>query len=181
MLEKIISGGQTGADIGGLIAAKKNGLAHGGTAPPNWLTEDGPNFDLKKVYGLSEYILEDNYPERAFPMPEGSRIRLGYVDRTVINVKDANATIRFASNFQSAGEKCTLRAIKKHNKPYFDVDYNEDTIQRAEEMAKWIEEKDIKVLNVAGNRETTAPGIEKFVVRFLTEAISILRQRFYHP
>jgi hypothetical protein len=42
MIEKVMSGGQTGADHGGLRAARRCGIATGGWAPRGWLTEAGP-------------------------------------------------------------------------------------------------------------------------------------------
>jgi hypothetical protein len=36
---KIISGGQTGADQGGLEGARLLGIQTGGTAPYNWMTD----------------------------------------------------------------------------------------------------------------------------------------------
>lgn len=36
---KIISGGQTGADMGGLEAAREYGFPTGGYAPKGWMTE----------------------------------------------------------------------------------------------------------------------------------------------
>jgi hypothetical protein len=172
MIEKIISGGQTGADLGGLVAAKKLGIPTGGTSPPNWITENGPNFDLKRVYGLKEYVLEHNYPESAFPMRESTRILKGYVDRTAINVEDSDGTIRIAQVWGSPGEKCTMNAIKKYNKPYLDIDCHD--LSAAKDLANWIKENKIKTLNVAGNRESKAPGIEEFTVSLLTETFKFL-------
>jgi hypothetical protein len=40
MIEKLISGGQTGADRAGLEAAKALGIATGGTAPKGWRIEN---------------------------------------------------------------------------------------------------------------------------------------------
>ena len=40
-VSKIISGGQNGAERGGLIAARDLGIQTGGTAPKGWLAEDG--------------------------------------------------------------------------------------------------------------------------------------------
>src|SRR3546814_1555156 len=37
----VISGGQTGADQGGLLGARDAGVRTGGTAPRDWRTEDG--------------------------------------------------------------------------------------------------------------------------------------------
>jgi hypothetical protein len=42
MLELVISGGQTGADQGGLRATRACGIPTGGWAPRGWLTEAGP-------------------------------------------------------------------------------------------------------------------------------------------
>ena len=49
MVERVISGGQTGADQAGLAAAKLLGCMRRG-----WLTEDGSRSDLAAAYGLPE-------------------------------------------------------------------------------------------------------------------------------
>lgn len=55
MLTKIISGGQTGADEGGLEGARLLGIPTGGTAPKGYRTENGPNLTLRDTYGLVEH------------------------------------------------------------------------------------------------------------------------------
>ncbi len=60
MIEKIISGGQTGADQAALDAAIKLGIPHGGWIPKGRITEDGP---LSDRYDLIEMPTE-SYPER---------------------------------------------------------------------------------------------------------------------
>src|SRR4051812_38794183 len=50
----VISGGQTGADIGALRAAKALGIATGGYAPLGWRTETGERPSLGIDYGLVE-------------------------------------------------------------------------------------------------------------------------------
>src|SRR4051812_12885514 len=42
MPERVISGGQTGVEQGGLPAASMRGITTGGWAPRGWLTEAGP-------------------------------------------------------------------------------------------------------------------------------------------
>ena len=59
MVTKIISGGQTGADYAGLVAARVLNL--GGTAPDNYKTENGSNYELKDFFQLSAF---GTYPER---------------------------------------------------------------------------------------------------------------------
>ena len=56
--DKIISGGQTGADIGGLIGAKRAGIKTGGTAPRGYKTEKGPQIQSLKYLGLVEHPSE---------------------------------------------------------------------------------------------------------------------------
>jgi integrase len=42
VIEKVVTGGQAGADQGGLRAARAAGIATGGFAPKGWATEAGP-------------------------------------------------------------------------------------------------------------------------------------------
>lgn len=61
-IEKIISGGQTGADQGGLLAAKELGIKTGGYIVRAYMTENGPAPWLAE-YGLIE-LPDYNYPAR---------------------------------------------------------------------------------------------------------------------
>jgi len=144
---KVISGGQTGADLGGVIAGSKFGYETGGCMPKGFKNETGNNPLLAKLYGMYEHK-SDKYPPRTYE-----------------NCKMSDGTIRFATDFDSRGEICTFNAIKQYNKPYIDVDVNEP--RAIEEIVEWIREKNIKVLNVAGNRESTSPGTCNFVIDFL--------------
>lgn len=154
MIDKVISGGQTGADRGGLIAAKQLGIPTGGWIPKGCLTEKGFEPNLKEEFDLKET------PEVTYP------------PRTYANARDSDGTIRFASDWDSKGEKCTLRGILKFGKPYIDIDYPNDSWETdVTAVLLWLELNEIQVLNVAGNRESTAPGIQDFVVKFLTEVL----------
>lgn len=151
MLKKIISGGQTGADIGALKAAKALGLQTGGWLPKGCLTLEGPNPQLLELYDMCEHS-SSYYPRR-----------------TYANVHDSQGTIRFALKFTSPGERCTHKAIKYHNRPYLDVDITKPRPVR--DVTAWITEHGIECLNVAGNSESTAPGIEVFVTDYMTRVI----------
>lgn len=153
MLRRVISGGQTGADQGGLKAAKKCGLETGGWIPRGFLTENGSNPELAE-FGLKETTT------------------VSYGPRTKYNVQDADGTIRFAAIFHSPGEIATRRAILENNKTSIDVDFNNP--RPHEEVVKWILEKNIQVLNVAGNRESKCPGIEKFTEDYLSTVFELL-------
>src|SRR2546422_5370938 len=63
LLRKIISGGQTGADMGALVSARELRIESGGVAPKGWLTEIGPQEALLRSFGLLE-CEEDGYPAR---------------------------------------------------------------------------------------------------------------------
>jgi len=151
MIKKVISGGQTGADEGGLIAAKKAGIETGGWMPPGFMTEKGPKPEFAELYNIKEHE------------------RKGYAPRTEANVKDSDGTIRIANNLSSAGERCTLSAIKWYNKPHIDV--GKATVS---EVVEWIKENNIGVLNVAGNRESTAEGINQKTQEFLEQVFAVL-------
>ena len=86
---KVISGGQTGADIAGLWAAKIFGLPTGGLAPKDWKTQVGSKPELGHLFGLEEYTA-------------------GYKGRTKKNCESSNLTMIFASNINSPGTKLTL-------------------------------------------------------------------------
>lgn len=146
-LKRIISGGQRGADHGALIAAKAAGIETCGWAPRGWRTEDGPDPELGSLYGLVEHGSAD------------------YPPRTYCNVANSDGTIRFAGNFNSPGEKKTLEAIQKLKKHYLDVDVWSP--HQIETVAEWIRHHEIETLNIAGNRESTCPGIREFVVSYL--------------
>lgn len=156
MVEKVISGGQTGADQAGLRAAKRLGLQTGGWIPKGCPTDDGPRPILVKIFGMCEHT-SALYPPRTFA-----------------NVRDSDGTMRFASDWHSSGERCTKKAIDQYRRPYFDVDVNDPP--PVEEARRWLEENNIRVLNVAGNRERTSPGIRAFVEAYLAKVLSHERE-----
>ena len=147
---KVISGGQNGVDHAGLRAAKACGLATGGSLPKGCKTLDGPKLELITEYGMKELGTPD------------------YVTRTGVNVLNSDGTIRIATNFESPGERCTLRFIRAYNKPYIDVALGDPDTEIGAVRA-WLEKFKIKTLNVAGNSERTSPGIGEKAYAFLLE------------
>lgn len=150
MVEKVISGGQTGVDQAALYAAEDMGIQTGGWMPKGFITQAGPRPEFAERFGMQE----DASPK--------------YPPRTRLNVAGADGTLRIATNFNTAGEKCTLRAIKDFERPYFDLDIN--TPINFDELIEWVTQNNIKTLNVAGNSERSSPGIfdkARFVVKNL--------------
>ena len=132
-LDRIISGGQTGADQAGLFVAERFGIPTGGWAPHGWRTSRGP----------APALLRDR-----FHLVEH---RDGYAERTRTNVATADGTLRLAVDFTTAGERCTLRAIRDLGKPSIDVDLTHP--RPVSEVVAWLQQHQVRVLNVAGNRE----------------------------
>lgn len=153
LLTKIISGGQTGADQAGLWIAVKFGIETGGWAPKGWKTSDGRNARLEDL-GLREHTSE-KYPPRTFA-----------------NVRDSDGTIRLAFNLNSAGERCTEKAIRQYDRPSFDVDLR-DPVDPAR-AATWIRRHNIRVLNVAGNRENKSNTVFPAVASYLKKVLRCL-------
>lgn len=153
-LERVISGGQTGADRAALVAARAVGVPTGGWMPKGFLAHDGTHPEFATRYGVQE--------------TDYSR----YQPRTARNVKGSDATVRIATNWDSAGEVLTLDLCRANQKPHLDVTPGE---QAPATVAAWITANDIRVLNVAGNSEQTSPGIEEFAIGFLTEVFELLR------
>ena len=137
VITKIISGGQTGADQGGLEAGRRLGIFTGGTAPHGWLTERGPQRELLQGYGL----VEGEYDPQKYPL------------RTAKNVKDSDGTALFGSP-GSPGSRLTINICKHLEKPYI-------INPTPAGLLKWIKLNSIEVLNVAGNRESRNPGIQR--------------------
>jgi hypothetical protein len=148
-LIKVISGGQTGADRAGLAAAKACGLQTGGWMPNGFKALDGSRAEFAELYGILET------PSSAYP------------PRTALNVRNSDATIRFAKNFQTRGELLTLKLINQYRKPHLDVDVSKPIA--AEVVRRWLEDRNVRVLNVAGNAEEHCRGIEDFVFEYLKE------------
>lgn len=145
---KIISGGQTGADQGGLRAGLALGIKTGGTAPPGFMTDTGPNLFLKE-----------------FGLVEGKPDPRTYPKRTYRNVVDSDGTVLFG-NMGSPGSRLTIRYCENLKKPYI-IDPTPDT------LLKWVIEKDIHTLNVAGNRERTNPHIYMVAMATIMQALAI--------
>lgn len=157
MIRKIVSGGQTGADKGALLAAYENGIATGGIAPKGWKTESGPDLTLLTKFKLTESDSSD------------------YNVRTLKNVKTTDCTIIF-SDKKSKGSLLTENYCKENNKPFLLVKSigltNEDYVTIYAFVKKLFTEKGREVfVNVAGNRESKSPGIENRVREILSKLI----------
>jgi Circularly permutated YpsA SLOG family/Domain of unknown function (DUF6794) len=153
VIEKIVSGGQTGADRAGLDAAIDLDIPHGGWIPKGRRTEDG---------GLPEkYHLEE--------MPTGS-----YEARTEQNVIDSDGTLIVSHGKLNGGSAKTRRFAKKHNRPWLHVDLDKTNLFKAAmDIGSWVEKNRIKVLNVAGPRGSKDPEIYEATKKLLKAAFQL--------
>ena len=139
MLQKIISGGQTGVDRAALDAAIKMGIPHGGWIPKGRQTEDGA---LPSEYEMFETDSSD------------------YADRTARNVDEADATLIISRGPLTGGSALTERLAKKSNRPWIHIDLTQQAaFQAAVAIRKWVSENQIEILNVAGPRASKDPSI----------------------
>lgn len=166
----VISGGQTGADQGGLEAARKAGVRTGGQAPALYKTSIGLN-PMLQAYGLTA---------------KGS-----YDERTLVNIRSANATVIIAHDLNSPGTVLTRRYAKIEGTKLLEIDVSEvlrlieagpasgtepvleRIIRHSMNLVRFITDNRIQVLNVAGNREIKSDGysIGKLVMHTTTEWI----------
>jgi hypothetical protein len=145
---KILSGGQTGVDRAALDFAIEHGLECGGWCPKGRLAEDGV---IPRHYRLKETESPD------------------YVERTERNVLDADATIIIARKLPVAGGTLlTHELARRHGKPVLVVCEAHGIRKGLAAVAHFTERHSIHVLNIAGPRESQAPGLEKYVRRLLT-------------
>ena len=139
MLRKIISGGQTGIDKMGVTIAFTNGFETGGTAPKDFMTENGTDYTLK-AYGLKEISEED---QKHFEEITGKTDR--FTARTYVNTRDSDGTVYLSTDKNSPGAKTTRNGCEYHSKPFI-MNPNFDS------LCQFIDDYEIETLNVAGNR-----------------------------
>lgn len=147
-LVKIISGGQTGVDRAGLDAAMEIGLSVGGYVPKGRLSEDG------------------QVPDK-YPMTEtGSK---DYKSRTKRNVLESDGTLIINIGAMKSGTALTAKIARENNKPLMIIQFDQDYKSGA--VIDWLNENQIKILNIAGPRESKIPGIYEQAKMFLLKEL----------
>lgn len=155
MINVIISGGQCGADQGGLAAGRALGISTGGYAPKNYRTEDGSMRKVLEDYGLMEHD------------------SLDYPPRTADNVRLSDGTIIFGH--RTPGSNLTEEECRKQGKPCLWVIEPTPNMKQKLLVRSWIRAQKITVLNVAGNRESKNKGIALRVFNFLMYCLKDLK------
>lgn len=135
-------------DRAGLEAAIARGIEHGGWCPKGRMSEDG---SIPSRYQLVEMDSAE------------------YPPRTEQNVIDSDATLILYENRLKGGTLLTRRYALKHDKPFLCAKMETtDTI----DVRRWLDAVGPQVLNIAGPRETSAPGIQERALEYLLSAFA---------
>jgi hypothetical protein len=150
---RIASGGQTGVDRAALDAAVDSGLQGGGWCPKNRRAEDG---ELP-----ARYLLKETPSER-------------YGQRTEWNVRDTDATLILVRRLPlSGGPALTLEMASRHQKPVLTCLLSDTD---PETVLDWLLRQNIHILNVAGPRESSDPGIGDAARDFLRRVFLLFNE-----
>ncbi len=151
-LEKIVSGGQTGADRAALDVALERALQVGGWVPKGRSAEDGAIPD--RYSGLVETESDDP------------------AVRSVRNVHDSHATLVVSHGSLSGGSLATLVEARRCGKPALHLDL--ELLSQAAavtQLREWLQAVDPRVLNVAGPRASEDPAIAAATAALLRAAL----------
>lgn len=149
MFSKIVSGGQTGVDRAALDVALELGLPCGGWCPQGRRAEDGP--------------IAPCYPLRETPWD-------GYPQRTEWNVRDSDGTLVLTRGQPDRGTALTVKLAQQRKKPCLVVDLEKPDVGA---VRNWVEMNRIETLNVAGPRESSAPGIQEQAADLLRHLLQL--------
>lgn len=145
----IVSGGQTGVDRAALDVALDLDLPRRGWCPRGRRAEDGP--------------IDSRYPLKETPSP-------AYQQRTAWNVRDSDGTLILHRGVLGGGTGYTVRVARRLGRPLHLVELGAGTEVSA--VRDWLTAHAIRVLNVAGPRESTHPGIGAEAAAFLRRLLS---------
>ena len=152
VLQKIISGGQTGADRAALDFAIAHGIPHGGWYPCGRQAEDG--------------IIPQRYQLRETPSPD-------YAQRTEWNVRDSDATVIFSvATALSGGSQQTAEFARQHRKPWLHLSLERDAAAAASKLMSFLRQHQVRTLNVAGPRLSQEPEVGVFTTQTLAELLA---------
>ncbi len=155
LIAKILCGGETGADRAAVDFAIEQGVTYGG-----WVPRDGWAEDLREAPGLLARYAN-------FVPTQSADVAV----RTSLNVRDANATVVFAPrSATSRGVSQTLDIANVLKRPVAVLDpRSPDALERLAEFLS--RQRTGAVLNVAGPRESEAPGLYQAVLSVLNGSL----------
>lgn len=157
MVLRIITGGQTGVDQAAWRGARLAGMPTGGLMPRGFATEDGPRPDFAAIYGAEESASADP------------------AVRTAANVAAADATLILIAGPVGFGTALTLAECCRHGRPNRIVELGRpEAPDSPAAVADWVREQGCHTLNIAGDRESTRPGIGRLAEAFVRALLAEL-------
>lgn len=144
MIERVVSGGQTGVDRAALDVALDLGIPCGGWCPRGRRAEDG--------------IIPARYPMRETDSAD-------WAQRTRLNVAHSDGTLIVHGGSLDEGTRLTLEIAQTMERPVLAVRPEDGAA--IDHVRSWLAEEEIRVLNIAGPRESKAPGIQAQATAFL--------------
>jgi hypothetical protein len=156
MLERVVSGGQTGVDRAALDVAEKLGIPRGGWCPRGRRAEDGP--------------IPARYPLRETPTAS-------YPERTAWNVRDSDGTLVLTWGSPRRGTALTVSLARRAGRPYLIADLAASPALEPRVVTEWIRSQRIRVLNVAGPRQSEGSHVAPQAAAFLEAVLTPLATR----
>lgn len=145
MIEKVITGGRSGAQQEAWAAARRAGVATGGYMPRGFATEDGPRPRLGMLYGAIE-----------FPLDEPTRLRA--------NLRRADALLWLGDPLAEEGQTA-IGACRELGKPFLAA---EPGWTPPAEVVAWLIVFEVRTLTIgAGPDADLAARAGRFLDRVL--------------
>ncbi len=124
------------------------GIPCGGWCPKGRLAEDGP------IPG--RYLLAETKSKK-------------YIERTRLNVRDSDGTLILTAAPPSGGTADAIAFAEKTGRPLLVIDpMDAGVVARAR---AWLAERRVRVLNLAGPRESERPGMYDAARKFLLKLL----------
>jgi hypothetical protein len=168
MIEKIVSGGQTGVDRAALDTAIALNIPYGGWCPKG------------RIYELG--IIPKKYEALTEVSGEFKNEKENYDARTIRNIADSDGTLilipvePLPDNVRD-GTLLTIKEAEKR-KPFLKINLSKPQIDNIEEIQNWVKKHNIAILNIAGPRESSYSGIYKISADFLKEMLISLNYTY---
>lgn len=171
-IKKMIGGGQSGADQGGIIFAIRNGI-------PYCINIFR---DFRPTRGWhTEILMDDGLSIHSYNVVEKHHYVANLIARTKYNVENSDLTIIFVNKpiEQTKGSFGTMRDCKKLRKPYYVIQtYNTDNLRMnfmffLRNTFRFVKHQNISLkdlhlrINIAGQRELDEEEVCKILEKIL--------------
>ena len=151
MVKRIVSGGQTGVDRAALDFSLQAGIAGGGWVPKGRIAEDG--------------IIPARYSNLQETEADDPKIR------TELNVRDADGTLLITRGTPTGGSAFTVEVATRLGKPVLHIDLAEESVEQgSRRLLRWLQDFQLRILNVAGPRSSEDHEIYALTMTLLQRA-----------